>query len=87
MPNIQSAVKNMRKSAKAHQRNRSEKTHIHSAKRLFMAAVESKDKGKALAQFRAFCSILDKAAKKGIIKANNASRRKQRASEWLKKMA
>jgi ribosomal protein S20 len=40
-----------------------------------------------LEQFKAFCSILDKSAKRGIIMTNNADRRKERASAMLAKMA
>jgi ribosomal protein S20 len=36
--------------------------------------------------FNAYCSALDTAAHKGIIKANNASRKKARASKKVAKL-
>ena len=86
MPNIKSAFKSMRTSAIFRTRNRSEKTLIAGLRRTFLAAVESKDKDKAMAGFREYCSALDKAAKKGILKQNNADRHKSRASALLKKV-
>jgi ribosomal protein S20 len=49
-------------------------------------AVESKDKSKAMKEFSAFCSILDKSAKRGIIKPNTADRRKARAAAMVAKV-
>ena len=85
MPNIKSALKRVHLSARANLRNRDVKTELVTIRRQFLAAVEAKDKDKAWTAFRAYCSALDRAAKKGIIKANNASRKKHRAAQWLKK--
>ena len=86
MPNIKSAFKSMRTSAILRIRNRSEKTLVAGVRRSYLAALESKDKEKAMAGFRAYCSVLDKAAKKGILKKNNADRKKDRASAMLAKI-
>jgi small subunit ribosomal protein S20 len=83
MPNIESAAKRMRQAYKARLRNRSVKTAIHTARQRFLAAVEAKDQGTGLTLFRSYCSTLDKAAKKGIIKRNAANRGKQRAARRL----
>ena len=63
--------------------NRGERSLVMTARRRFFDAAEGGDKDKALQEFRVYCSILDKAAKKGGIKANNASRRKSRAAARL----
>lgn len=87
MANNKSASKRARQADVRRQKNRSAKSEILTVRRQFIEAVESKDKAKALAQFQAFCSVLDKSAKRGIIMANNADRRKGRASAMLAKMA
>lgn len=85
MPNIISAAKRARQSLRLREANRNVKTLVLTSKRKFMAAVEAKEKDKLMDLFRAYCSVLDKAAKKDIIKANNASRKKERAARWLAK--
>ncbi len=87
MPNIKSAAKRASQAEVRRLRNRSTKSAILTARRQFLQAVESKDKKKAMEEFKAFCAILDKSAKRGIIPANNADRRKSRASALLAKMA
>ena len=86
MPNLKSGFKRMQTSAVSRLRNRSEKTLILSVRRAFLAAVEGKDKDKVMAAFREYGSVLDKAAKKGIIKQNNADRKKSRAAAMLAKV-
>jgi small subunit ribosomal protein S20 len=87
MPNIKSAGKRAKQAVVRNVRNRSGKSLIATKRRLLVAAVESKDKDKAMACCRAFCSLLDKTAKRGIIKKNAADRSKSRASAMLAKMA
>ncbi len=87
MPNIKSAKKRMRTSAKSQERNRAVKTRVTSTRRKVMDAVVAGDKTKGEAAFRAYCSVLDKAAKVGTIKKNNASRRKSRAAARLASIA
>jgi small subunit ribosomal protein S20 len=86
MPNIQSAAKRARQAVKRRQRNRAEKATIHTQRRLFLQAVEEKDKEKSMKAFREFASALDTAVKKGILPKNNANRSKQRASARLAKL-
>jgi small subunit ribosomal protein S20 len=87
MPNIKQAGKRAKQALVRRLRNRSTKSGIATARRVFVEAVESKDKAEAMKQFNAFCSILDKSAKRGIVKKNTADRRKARASALIKKMA
>ena len=86
MANNKSAAKRARQADVRRYSNRSAKSEILTVRRQFLQAVESKDKGKALDGFKAFCAILDKSAKRGIIMTNNADRRKARASAALAKM-
>lgn len=86
MPKILSAVKRARQADENRVRNRKEKAALLTQRRAFLADFESKDKPKAFESFKAYCSFLDKAAKKGIIKKNTADRKKARASQWLKKI-
>lgn len=86
MPNIQSAAKRAEQAERRRLRNRSTKSAIATAKRIFQTAVESKDKAQAFQKFKALCSILDKSTKRGIIMNNTADRGKARASAALAKM-
>jgi ribosomal protein S20 len=52
-----------------------------------LEALESKDTAAGETAFRAYCSILDKAAKSGVIKKNTAIRRKTNAANGLRKIA
>jgi len=53
MPNIKSAAKRVLTSGQARERNRSVRAAIHTARRAFLAAVASKDKGKSMSAFQA----------------------------------
>jgi len=87
MPNIKSAGKRAKQALVRRARNRSTKSVIATARRVFVEGVESKDKAKALKGFSSFCSVLDKSVKRRIIKKSTADRRKSRASAMLAKMA
>ena len=87
MPNIKSAAKRAAQSQEQRLRNRATRSVIASERRTFFEAVEAKDKDKAMKEFKAFCALLDKSSKRGIIKKNNADRRKARAAHQLAKLA
>jgi small subunit ribosomal protein S20 len=87
MPNIKSAGKRAKQAVERRLRNRGTKSAIATARRVFVTAVEAKDKSNALKTFQAFCSVLDNSCKRGIIKKNTADRRKSRAAQMLNKMA
>ena len=84
MPNIKSAEKRVRKSAKARQRNVETKTLIKNGRRELFSKLDKKDKEAAAKSFSQYCSMLDKSVKRGIITKNTANRRKSRASNRLK---
>ena len=87
MPNIKSAKKRMRTSAIAGQANRKVKSRITTQRAKLSAAIAEGDKASSTALFQAYCSILDKAVKGGVVKANTANRRKSRVAAKLKAMA
>ena len=87
MPNLKSAKKRMRQNVVRYDRNVQVRTRIKGARREMLAALESKDAEAGETAFRAYCSVLDKAAKSGVIKKNTAVRRKTNAANGLRKIA
>lgn len=87
MPNTKSAIKRLRTSAEAAGRNRILKSRITTYHRKLSDALVSGDAEGAKATYRQFCSALDKAVKTGVIKRNNADRRKSRAHAKVFKTA
>jgi len=86
MPNLPSAWKRMRTAAKAHEKNKSVRSAITTTRRKLFEAVAEKDKEKSNAALRKYSSVLDKAAKKGVIKKQKAVRRKRRAMALVAKV-
>lgn len=86
MPITKSAAKRMRTSRKARMRNRAEISRIITAKHKLLKAVADGSIEAAKQAVKEYFSLLDKAAKKGIIPANNASRKKSRAAKKLASM-
>jgi small subunit ribosomal protein S20 len=84
MANIKSAEKRNRQAIKRRARNRAVKGSTATIGQNMLAALEGGDKAKAEALFRTYASVLDKGVKKGIVKANAASRRKSRMALRLK---
>ena len=81
MANTKSAAKRAKTSAVSRDLNRAVRSRIANTRKAYFEAVESgaaKDKIQTL--FQTYCSELDKAAKNGVIKRNNADRRKSRAN-------
>ncbi len=74
MPNIASAKKNMRKSRAATVRNRAQRSALRTALKKAKAAGATADVK------RAATKLLDRAARKGLIHANNAARHKSKLS-------
>jgi small subunit ribosomal protein S20 len=78
MANTKSAAKAMRSSARKRLFNKSVKTALHSIEKRFLTLVSEGKKEDATALLPKVCSALDKAAKRGVIHANHASRQKSR---------
>jgi small subunit ribosomal protein S20 len=87
MPNIESARKRDRQSIKHRERNRSVRKSIMTEAGPLLEAIEAGNKPEALKLYSAYASKLDKSAKKGVIKANHASRKKSRLQVRLNAMA
>jgi len=80
MPNIKSAMKRVKTSGKKRIMNRAVESTIFTISKKLLDAVAAKDKKKCDELLRAYFSVLDKAAKKGVITANTAGRKKSRAA-------
>jgi len=75
MPNIRSAKKDLRRSAKRRLRNQAAKSMLKTLVKKARTAAGTDDAQEAL---RVACKMLDKAAERGIIHKNQAARRKSR---------
>jgi len=87
MPNTQSAAKRARQAEKRRLYNRAIKTRIKNVRNELFKAISAKDKNKAMTLLSTYSSVLDRAARKGVIKANAASRRKSRAAIQIAKIS
>jgi small subunit ribosomal protein S20 len=87
MANTRSALKRVRKTKKETARNRILKTRVKVLRKEVAAAVESGDAKKAQEAYDKFASAADKAAKKGTLHKNTASRLKARAAASIAKAA
>lgn len=81
MPNIKSAKKRLRQSRKRRDRNRAVRSEIHTrTKRLLQTEVASE----AEEAYRSITSLLDTAARKGIVSKQAAARRKSRLGRYVR---
>ena len=84
MPQVKSAKKRLKQNEVAAKRNSAYKSRMRTAKRSFQESVEAGDKAAAAEAYAAYCSALDKAVKRNVIKRNTASRSKRRGAEALR---
>lgn len=75
MPNLKSSKKNMRKSLAAQVRNRAQRSTLRTALK------KAETAGATPEQKKAATILLDRAARKGLVHANAAARRKSRMSK------
>lgn len=87
MANIASAQKRIRQTLKRTARNKARKSRVHSFIRKVEEAVAAGDKDAAQAAFRAVQPELQRAAGKGVLKANAVSRKLSRLSARVKAVA
>lgn len=85
MPTTKSAKKRLRQSEEQRLRNRSTKSALRTQIRKVLTAVQAADVAKANDEFRLAAQRLDKAAAKGVIHVNRASRLKSRLQHAIKK--
>lgn len=87
MPNLKSAKKRLRRSERQREVNLITRGRMRSCRKVFLASIEEGDVEKQKAAYAAYSSALDKAAKSGVIKKNNANRNKSRAFAKIGKPA
>lgn len=87
MPHTKSAAKRMRTSEVARLTNRAVRSSISKAKKAVITETAGGDAQKKAQALRTFFSVVDKAAKKGIITANTANRKKSRAAKLARAAA
>lgn len=90
MANIESAIKEQRKTKKRTVANKKVKSNVkelikNSRKEIAASASSADAKGKAADLVRQACKALDKAGRKGVIKKNAAARKKSRLMKMLNK--
>ena len=83
MPQIKSAIKRMRTSAKAEIRNYQTRSKVHTAVKKVRDLVQGGDLKGAQAALPQAYRALDTAAKKHVIHHNNAARRKSRLNSLI----
>ena len=84
MSNIKSVMKDVKKSRENHLRNVSTKSRIKTLTKKTKLAIDEKADNVADLMNESF-SVIDKAAKRGIIHPNQAARRKARLAKKLAK--
>ncbi len=85
MPTTKSAAKRLRQNRKHHQRNVAEKNKLRTLRRKFDESLATGNREAMETQYRAYCSELDKAVKRGILKKNTADRNKSRGALRMQK--
>lgn len=87
MANIESAKKRARQAVKRREHNVALTSKMRTAVKNVLKAVQSGDKAAAAARFKAAVPEIDKAANKGLIRRNRASKYKSRLNARVKAMA
>lgn len=78
MAHTKSTIKRIKQNRKRHFRNMSVKSNVKTVIKQFHAALEESDKKAIKGKLMEVYRVLDKAASKGVIKKNTASRKKSR---------
>jgi small subunit ribosomal protein S20 len=86
VPIKQAAKKALRQSRKRNKINAAIKSKIHETVKKFDVLIKDNKKEEAIKLLRACYKLLDKAAKKNVIKKNTASRKKSRLTLALNKI-
>lgn len=87
MANSAQARKRVRQAEKARARNASQRSGMRTAVKKVLKAVAAQDKETAVSTFRYATSLLDRAARKGLVHKNKAGRLKSRISAKIKALA
>lgn len=81
MPNHKSAKKRMRQSEKRRLRNRSVRSTVRTETKKMRQVIEGTDKAAIEQQLKTTSKVIDKAASKGVLKKETASRRISRLAK------
>ncbi|OGC93781.1 MAG: 30S ribosomal protein S20 [candidate division Zixibacteria bacterium RBG_16_53_22] len=81
MPTHKSAAKRMKTAERDRQKNKRVKSNLRAAIRDYKAIKSGQEKA---AEFKELTSVIDSAAKKGVIHKNKAARTKSRLSRLIK---
>ena len=81
MPNIKSASKRLRQNQKRRDRNRTVRSEIRTRTKSLLQTDSASDAEEA---YRKVASMLDTAARKGIVSKQAAARRKSRLSRYVR---
>jgi small subunit ribosomal protein S20 len=84
MPNTKSAERRMRNSARKSLQNHTIKSRLHNLEKKYLELVTAGKKDDASATYRQLSSVLDKAAKTGVIHKARANRSKSRLGVRLR---
>lgn len=84
MPNIKSAKKRLRQSQVRRDRNRAVRSELRTRTKNLLA---TEDAAEAAEQYRVVTSLLDRAARKGVIPSNAAARSKSRLARYVSRLA
>lgn len=87
MPNIKSSIKDVLRSKKAYESNKSEKSEMKTCIRKYDAAITEGDRAAAEVAYKQAVKAVDKAANKGILHKNTAARKKSSMTLQLNKLA
>ncbi len=87
MPQKKSAIKELKKTKKRHLRNLMHKKALKIEEKKIASLIENKDVDKLKAQVNGFVSKIDKAATKGLMHKNKASRRKAQIFKIINKLS
>jgi small subunit ribosomal protein S20 len=85
--NIRSQIKRNKQTDKATERNKAEKSEFKTAIRKFREAADAGDRDQAETLMRDASQLVDKAASKGVIHANQAANKKARMAARLAEVA
>jgi small subunit ribosomal protein S20 len=84
MPNVKSAKKRLKQNEVAQKRNSALKSRMRSSRKAYLACLEAGDVEAAKVAYATYCSALDKAVKRNVIKRNTSSRSKRRGADKLR---
>jgi small subunit ribosomal protein S20 len=84
MAHTKSAIKKVRQYKENQVRNSAARSLVKTSNKKLLAALAAKEPGAIETAYRALCSALDKAAKKGSLKKETAVRRKARVGRTVR---